>query len=228
MLSGIIASTQIEADLIINQLSQKEEISIQGKSFYRGILGQNTEVIVCICGIGKANAAHGTALLIEKFKPNLVYVIGVAGAYPSSGLHIRDIVVAEKEIYGDEGLLAKDGFRTMNEILSNAVQNEFIMQIPEQLKNYKSRGNFITASTCTGTLEKGREVEQRFNALCENMEGAAIAQICSLSKIPVVEIRGISNIIEDRTGEPLSKSDILKAAKNVQKFFLENIYKVGA
>jgi futalosine hydrolase len=224
---NIIAATEIEAGLIIKQLSQKEEISIQGKSFYKGQLKQNAEVIVCICGIGKANAAHGTALLIEKFKPNLVYVIGVGGAYPSSGLHIGDIVIAEKEIYGDEGLMAKNGFFTIKESLGYT-ENDFPMFVPEKLSNSMVRGNFVTVSTCTGTLEKGKEIEKRFNAICENMEGAAIANICALSGIPVAEIRGISNIIEDRTAEPLNKATIIKAAEDAQRFLLEHIEQGGA
>ncbi len=222
MLSGIIASTQMEADLIINRLSKKEEISIQGKFFYRGILGQNTEVIVCMSGVGKANAAHGATLLIEKFKPDTVYVIGVGGAYPSSGLKIGDVVIAENEIYGDEGLMVKNGFFTMKEILGYP-ENDFPMFVPKKMRNSIVKGNFVTVSTCTGTLERGKEIEKKFNAICENMEGAAIAHICSLSGIPVSEIRGISNIIEDRTSAPLNKSDIVKAAENVQKFFLERL-----
>lgn len=219
---GIIFSTELEAGMIIDRLERKENRFIKGKMFHAGALN-NAEVTVCICGVGKANAAHGTTLLIEKFSPDLIYVIGVGGAYPSSGLKIGDIVVAEKETYGDEGLLSQNGFHAMDEILGNAFQNEFIMQIPEQLKNYKSRGNFVTVSTCTGTLERGREIEKRFNAICENMEGAAIAHICALSGTHAAEIRGISNIIEDRTAEPLNKADIIKAAKDVQRFFLDAI-----
>ncbi|MBI5212608.1 MAG: futalosine hydrolase [Nitrospirae bacterium] len=219
---GTIFSTELEAGMIIERLERKENLSIQGKSFHTGILN-DTAVTVCICGVGKANAAHGAALLIEKFKPDSVYNIGVGGAYPSSGLSIGDVVIAEKEIYGDEGLLSKDGFHTMDEILSNAILNEFIMRVPEELKEFKNKGNFVTVSTCTGTLEKGREIEKKFNAVCENMEGAAITQICALSGIPVTEIRGISNIIEDRTAEPLNKADIIKTAENVQRFFLETI-----
>lgn len=219
---GIIASTQIEADLVIKQLSQKEAFSIQGKVFYKGMLGQNAEGIVSICGIGKANAAHGTALLIEKFKPKLVYIIGAGGAYPSAGLSIGDIVVAEKEIYGDEGLMAKNGFFTIKEIFGYT-ENDFPMFVPEKLCNSIVKGNFVTVSTCTGTLQRGRDIEKRFTAICENMEGAAIANICALSGIPVAEIRGISNIIGDRTAEPLNKADILKAAENAQKFFLERL-----
>lgn len=238
---GIIASTEIEADSVIKQFSQKKEISVQGKSFYKGQF-KNTEAIVCICGVGKANAAHATALLIEKFRPNLIYIIGVGGAYPSSGLSIGDIVVAEKEIYGDEGLITKSevgekdetNFYTTDKInislcITDGVKyyNEFPMFIPEKLKDIK-RGNFVTMSTCTGTLEKGKEIEKRFDAICENMEGAAIAHICAFSGIPVAEIRGISNIIKDRTAEPLNKADIIKAARNAQRFLLEHIEQGGA
>lgn len=234
---GIIASTEIETGLIIRQLKEKKGLSAQRKSFYKGILKQDTKVVICICGIGKANAAHGATLLIEKFKPNLVYIIGVGGAYPSSGLNIGDIAIAEKEIYGDEGLRAKseDG-KEVEEIIytmdklklplatinGNNFYNEFPIFMPERLRDFKNKGNFVTVSACTGTLKMGKEIEKRFNALCENMEGAAIAQICALSGVQAAEIRGISNVIEDRLG-PINKSDIVKAAKNAQVFFLERL-----
>ncbi len=232
---GIIASTQTEADLIIKQLSQKEDNSIQGKSFYKGILGQKTEFIICICGVGKVNAAHTTALLIEKFKPDLIYIVGVGGAYPSSGLKIGDIVIAEKEIYGDEGLITSTNFHTMDKVgLPLATidrinyYNEFSMHISEKFKIQNSKfkvktGNFITVSACTGTLERGIEIEKRFNAICENMEGAAIAHVCAFSGILSTEIRGISNIIKDRAAEPLNKADIIKAGDFAQTFFLERL-----
>lgn len=235
-LLGIIASTEIEAGLIIGRLQDKASLSIQGKPFYKGILLDNIAVIVCICGIGKVNAAHGTTLLLERFMTDFVYNIGVAGAYPSSGLGIGDIAIAEKEIYGDEGLITKSEVREKDEInfytmdkiklplcVKDGVEyyNEFPMYLPEELRGFKKKGNFVTISACTGILEKGMQIEKRFNAICENMEGAAIAHVCSLSGIPITEIRGISNIIEDRTVVPLNKSDIVKAAENVQKFFLE-------
>ncbi len=245
MILGVVASTKIEADLIIGYLRKKREIFSSGKYFYKGILENKIDTVVFICGIGKSNAAHGTTLLLERFKPQLIYVIGVGGAYPDSGLNIGDIAIAEKEIYGDEGLLVKiqnnikEDFLSMERlnlplatINGRNYYNEFTMLIPDRLReihgfkafDIKSNiliGNFVTVSTCTGTLKKAKEIRERFNAICENMEGASIAHISLLYKVPVIEIRAISNIIEDRKAVPINKSDIIDAAEIVQKFFLQ-------
>lgn len=223
---AVIVSTKLEAALIIERLADGERTVLQNKEFFRGLLN-GTETVICICGVGKANAAHAATLVIEKFSPDIVWSIGVAGAYPSSGLKLGDIVVAEREIYGDEGLLLNSGFRDMEAIgLPLAAVNggfyfnEFSMFVPEKLRGLKPSGNFVTVSTCTGTLENGRAIEKRFNALCENMEGAAVVHVCTLSGVPVVEVRGISNIIEDRMPGPLNKQAIISAAEKVQEFCL--------
>ena len=51
---------------------------------------------------------------------------------------------------------------------------------------------------CSGLAVRGNELAARFNAICENMEGAAAAQVCTLYEVPFLELRGISNLVEDR------------------------------
>ncbi len=230
MIIGLIVSTEIEINAIIQTLKNCKRSNIHYKTFYQGITNSGLSIVVCICGVGKVNAAYGTTLLLERFHPDIIYVIGVGGAYPSSGLNIGDIAIAEKEIYGDEGLALKKSFHTMEEInlpllriKESSYFNEFSMCIPNHLKEFKNKGNFITVSSCTGCLEKSLQIEQRFGAVCENMEGAAVAHICTFYRMPVVEIRGISNIIEDRKVEPLNKQDIIKASDNVQRFFISKL-----
>ncbi len=86
--------------------------------------------------------------------------------------------------------------------------------------NVKS-GNFVTVSRCSGTRESGDIMRKRFNGICENMEGAAVAHICALYGIPMIEIRGISNIVEERTLKnwniPLAVSHCNKAVSEVVK-----------
>lgn len=59
-------------------------------------------------------------------------------------------------------------------------------------------GPFITVSTCSGSKNTARMMYSRFHGICENMEGAAVAHVCALYEVPIIEIRGISNMVGDR------------------------------
>ena len=230
MVNGIIVSTAGEADLLLVKLDQKETLALQHKPFFSGTLNGRTAAVICICGVGKANAAHGTTLLLERFGPDHVYSIGVAGAYPGSGLDIGDAAVAENEFYGDEGLITRNGFHTIDVLGLTLASvdginyyNKFPMVVPEAFKAGKPKGNFVSVSACTGTRTAAIEIERRFDAICENMEGAAVAHICALNNVPVSEIRVISNIIGDRDTKPLETAAVRIASEKVQQLLLENI-----
>ena len=75
-------------------------------------------------------------------------------------------------------------------------------------------GPFVTLSTCTGTTARARELDDRHHGLCENMEGAAAAQVALCHNVPWLEVRGISNLVEDRD---LKKWDIPRAAEAAQR-----------
>lgn len=60
------------------------------------------------------------------------------------------------------------------------------------------QGPFVTVQQCSGTATLGNEIAARFDGICENMEGAAAAHLCTLYNRPFIEIRGISNRVEDR------------------------------
>lgn len=199
--------------------------------------------------MGKVNAAHAATNLAHEYSPSLLLNIGIGGAYPSSGLSVGDIAVAEKEIYGDEGVILKNGFYGTDFIGIPLLMkgrkkyfNEFSLDRHLTIKAVRAaqlithhpapggssgadsspitvkQGTFLTFSTCTGTKKRAAELEKRYGAICENMEGAAIAHICTLYSIPFVEMRGISNIIEARD---LSRWNIKLAAENCQKAALE-------
>jgi len=232
---ALISSVTEEGKLIIGRLKDK---SVLGeRPFHRGSI-HDKEVVYIISGIGKTNAAHAATVLLEKFSPDLVILFGVGGAYPSTGLNVGDITVAEKEVYGDEGVSNGDGFHGMDVIGIPVLKksgkkyfNEFpldkklarkTVEVSELVTRHSSLvticGTFVTVSTCTGTKKRANELKGRFNAVCENMEGASVAHICALYGIPMLEIRGISNIVEDRDK---GKWDIKLVANNCQKVVLE-------
>jgi len=235
---ALISSVPEEGNLFAAQLKKKSVLG--GKTLFRGKF-RGRDVVYIVSGMGKVNAAHATTLLCERYSPDVVVLFGVGGAYPSTGLRVGDIAVAEKEVYGDEGVLAKDGFhgaefigipllkkgrkKYFNELpldvkLARKVVNTLTvahLPIPRLARGGEGgaikSGTFVTVSTCTGTRKRALELRRRFNALCENMEGAAAAHVCTLYDVPMVEIRGISNIVEDRDR---AKWNIPLAAMNCQ------------
>jgi futalosine hydrolase len=187
--------------------------------------------------MGKVNAAHTATVMITEFDPEALIVFGIGGAYPSSGARIGDVVLAREEIAGDEGVLTREGFKDTEYIgipllktslsviyttypaaeplLGRSLLALRAAGVPE--RGTVHAGPFVTVSTCTGTSARARELEGRYHGLCENMEGAAAAQVAALHEVPWLEVRGISNIVEDRD---LSKWDIPGAAIAAQKAVL--------
>jgi futalosine hydrolase len=76
---------------------------------------------------------------------------------------------------------------------------------------------FVTVSTCSGSSRAGAELSRRTGGICENMEGAAAAQICAMHDLPFLELRGISNMVEDRD---LSTWDLRRGAEAAQQAIL--------
>jgi futalosine hydrolase len=84
-------------------------------------------------------------------------------------------------------------------------------------------GNFITVSAVSGSQKRAKDLGKRFGAVCENMEGAAIAQVCALYELPMIELRGISNMAGVRDKR---KWNLKIASENCQKLVLETIKKL--
>lgn len=229
---GLICPTHDEGKLLSRYLKR---ISSYPLNIYTGRINKNKFSLI-ISGIGKTNAAMAATYLIEKFSPDLLFLFGIAGAYPSTGLSVGDVAIAEKEFYGDEGVIIKDGFHGLDFIKIPLLKkgkkklfNEFTLNkgivnmIKRKIKVPLKAGNFVTLSTITGTTERAIELRDKYNAMCENMEGAAVAHVCEFFAKDMVEIRGISNIVEDRDR---SKWDIkigIKACNDVLLDILNNL-----
>jgi futalosine hydrolase len=151
-------------------------------------------------GIGPVNAAHAVTMAILRERPSAIISCGIAGAYPLSGLGLRDVVCASEEVYGDLGAQSPSGFLNMRALGFPVVAGEVQLfdELPMQLFPASRRVRFVTVSTCTGTSAAAFEMESRTGGAVENMEGAAIAHVAHLHNVAVGEIRAVSNIVTNR------------------------------
>jgi futalosine hydrolase len=230
---ALLCSVATEASPVLDKTAVTKTTVFGSTTIIEGTLA-GRDVLVCAGGMGKVNAAHAATLLLTQFTVEALFIFGIGGAYPSSGAKVGDIAVAREEISADEGVLTLDGFKDTEYIgipliktASSMIHTTF--PAPEALLNQSLKalssgrevekdrvhcGPFTTLSTCTGTAARARELEDRYHGLCENMEGAAAAQVAALHGIPWLEVRGISNLVEDRD---LAKWDIRRAADICQK-----------
>lgn len=209
---ALFFATPFECRLIAKRIENKEFLRIKNTEFLTGRLF-GYEILLCISGVGKINSTISSMITLEKFPIEKALISGIAGAYPSSGLKIGEIALATREIEVDHGLLIDfDRFISMDFV-------EVELTVPHSLDGLK-RGIFLTVSSCTGNLKRAKFLESKFGGICENMEGAAIAKVCSLYDVPVFEIRSISNYVEDRESL-LSRKEVENAAEVVEKFILE-------
>jgi futalosine hydrolase len=210
---ALVCSVAREAAPLIEMLQAPTELTVGLRAGIAGRLG-DADVLVVPAGMGKTNAAQAVTALLETRAVRGIIGFGVGGAYAGSGLHPGGVAVATSEIYGDEGVAAPDGWIATDGIgiplleLAGACHfNEFPID-PVRLGAAMDAlsaagieavaGPFVTVSCCSGTAARGDELAGRFRAVCESMEGAAYAHVAALYGVPYLEIRGISNLVEDR------------------------------
>ncbi len=130
--------------------------------------------------------------------------IGIAGAYPGSGLSIGDVVVAKSEVFGDVGmeLPSEDTFLPISATPFGGIFYRSPLEMEPWLFDSLPACAGCTVNSCTGTLRTGQFREKVFGAQFETMEGAAVAQVGASNVIQVTEVRAISNIAADRDMRP--------------------------
>jgi futalosine hydrolase len=174
---------------------------------FTGLIAERP-VTALVSGVGQVNTAQTTAALMEGGNAELLVMGGCAGAYGGSGLSVGDVAVATEEIYADLGVITKDGWLDMEDV----GQPTRFPLMPERFESQMAKvsrvlprppvfGPFLTVSTVSGTKARGDTLRKRFGGICENMEGAAAAQVSLMYGVPFVEVRGISNMVTDRDRE---------------------------
>lgn len=229
---ALVCAVALECERLREAFVLAEVIEVGRKRAWRGML-DGRAVILLPAGMGKVNAAQAATALLESRRVRGILNFGVAGAYPGSGLEVGDVALASACIYGDEGveaptgwmstegigipLLERRGVRTFNEF---ALDGARVQRARESLEAEGIRaavGPFVTLSACSGTAARGEELTQRFGALCEGMEGAALAHVAALYDVPFVELRAVSNHVEDRDLSRWRLRDAAEAAQHAAR-----------
>lgn len=200
---GIIGAMDEEVEQIVAAMDITKEESKAGMNFRAGTLN-GKDVCVVRSGIGKCNAAACTQILVDDFNADYIINTGIAGSL-NAKIDIADIVISNDVLHHDvdaTGFGYELGQIPRMDTLSFKADerlvklaSEAVAKVLPEIKGYV--GRVVSGDQFVSDREVKDRIESTFHGYCTEMEGAAIAQVSYINKVPFLILRAISDKADD-------------------------------
>ena len=213
---GIIGAMDEEVAKLAAVMEDKTSREIAGMVFNKGTLS-GRDVVIVRSGIGKVNAAMCTQILVTVYDVDVIINTGVAGSLRAE-IDIGDIVLSSDAVQHDMDATALGFARGEIPYSEKSVfpaDEEMRARAVEAVKAAAPEVHAFEGRVCSGdqfiaSREQKDSILSSVGGLCCEMEGAAIAQVCSLNGTPFVIILAISDKADD--SEEMSYVEFEQAA----------------
>lgn len=220
MTLAILSALPEEQAGIAALLTEPQQQAHAGRHYTLGRL-HGEPVVLALSGVGKVAAASTTTALIERFGVRAVVFTGVAGGV-GEGVQVGDVVVASDyvqhdmdaspiipryQVYGyGKALFGCD--TALSDALLQASQTclqagaaqwtaELGLPAPRLHRGLIASGDrFVSSAAEVQTLRRGLQAAG-MQPLAVEMEGAAVAQVCTDYQLPFAAMRSISDRADD-------------------------------
>lgn len=218
---GIIVAEEKELIEIKKIMTDIFEKKIYEKVFFIGNIEQK-QVVVVKSNVGKVNSARVCQIMIDNFDIQLIINVGTAGSIDNK-LNIGDVVVADSLVQYDFDVTVFG--RKLGEIENIG---EYI-EVKKELLELFNGINVVIGRIASGdkfivSIEEKNNIRNNFNAICIEMEGASIAQVCLLDDVPFLVIRSITDKLDGSSKIEFNKfleSSSKKVAEVLRKLLKE-------
>ena len=217
---GLMSAMHEELVLLLEAMPDEQRVTVAGRDFWLGHW-QGRSVVVVLSRIGKVAAATTATALIERFGVQQIVFTGVAGGV-GPGVRVGDVVLAdsfvqhdmdasplfprhEVPLYGCSrfatdpalsrglALAAQQVLAQVAAHVGGAAVAEFALHSPRLHTGLIASGDRFVSST-----SECRALQQALpEALAVEMEGAAVAQVCSDYGVPFAALRTVSDQADD-------------------------------
>ena len=195
---GIIGAMEQEVETLLEQMENKSAATVAGSTFYEGKLS-GLDVVVVQCGIGKVNAALCVQILCTRYHITHAVNTGIAGSL-CADLDIGDLVVSSDAMYHDFDCV-HFGYpygKVPGMDVVSFPADETMVKLAYAAANGVHPGHVTVGRVASGDqFVAVQELKDRIiantQALCTEMEGAAIAQTAYRNCVPFVILRAISD-----------------------------------
>jgi len=166
-------------------------------------ISSNPDVEIFITGVGCPIAIYGISKKLFQKKYEMVIQVGIGGTF-SDSITLGDAVVIEKDCFADLGVWAQQQFSNVFDMQlaeKNSSPFEDGWLLNKHIHNIPLAFNIqiaITVNTINDDVVYLQQLQDKYNAAVETMEGAALHYACILEGVPFIQIRGISNKVGER------------------------------
>ena len=221
---GVIFAMREELDEVLKLVTLETETRIFDLTFYECELGKK-ELVLVESGVGKVNAARSCQVLIDHMNVDAIFNVGVAGGVDPA-VDVLDVVIGERLAQHDFDITP---FGHPKGFIPN-IGNVFIESDPLLVKaaeevtvDYPIHKGVIASGDISCTEEwMSQKIATKFHALCVEMEGASIAQVCHLCRVPFLVIRSISDS-PNKKDNTLTYEEFLQESSKRVALYLKDI-----
>lgn len=226
------------------------------------------QLAVEICGVGLVASAVGATNLLNRFHPDQVFLVGIAGvlnvervaaetsqqvsdavgtldgnaaaddsaanttAAPNTAVSSTAAIVATSVVQHGVGVGEGRLYQSAEKMGFNRFNSDLHLQTPDQITLQSSLmnedggrvtgslrnlvGSFLSVMSASSCPEEAEERRLAYpDAMLEDMETYSIALACHTAGVPLIAIRGISNVAGDRDFANWNSKAAMQAASDV-------------
>ena len=199
---GIIGAMEQEVESLLAQMQGKTSREIAGSTFFSGTL-EGVDAVVVQCGVGKVNAALCAQILCDCFGVTHLVNTGIAGSLCAE-LDIGDLVVSRDAMYHDFDCVhfgypyGRVPGMDVTAFPADDTLLGYAFAAAEQVNPSHTRiGRVASGDLFVADAVQKERIIAATQALCTEMEGAAIAQTAYRNQVPFVILRAISDKADD-------------------------------
>lgn len=137
--------------------------------------------LTCLCGVGPVEAAAATAAAIAAHQPAAILHVGIAGARRAAGVQPPTLVIGDAALYCDL-----------------QVPEHFAPRVVHAAPVLLDAARRVLPDAIVRTIGTSATVGGSTHCDIEAMEGFSVLRAAELAGVPAIEVRAISNAVEER------------------------------
>lgn len=227
---GVIGAMEEEVASLINQMEDAESKTMAGMTFNKGKLW-NQDAVVVQSGIGKVNMAICTQILVNIYGVDMLINTGDCRQGLTKILMLVSVISSDalQHDFDVTGLGYKKSVIPGMETSVFTADTELVEMAKEacEIVNPEIQcfvGRVVTGDQFISDNGTKAALVKDYDGYCAEMEGASMAQVATLNKIPFVIIRAISDKADNSAPvayETFEEQAIVHTVKLLAAMFLK-------